>query len=220
MRMASTLTIITADLRSALKWSTSNALNVPVGKKDEVEVEQGLKSHQTHYRSYRGQVLWVKWPNQQKRFLRWCMKQQLLLLPFTALWILSGTTRMSRHQNKHSPIYTYPDYLFPPYTVIHCILSIQFRAWQSFCMTSVHVFFGLPVGLAPSTSYSIHFFTQSLSSFCTTCLYRHNLFRCSTEIMSMIGWILAWGISNLGRSWSIGVIPQGWQNCGLERNAR
>ena len=28
-------------------------------------VEQGLTSHQTHYRSYRGQVLWVKRPNQQ-----------------------------------------------------------------------------------------------------------------------------------------------------------
>ena len=28
-------------------------------------VEQGLTSHQTHYRSYRGRVLRVKWPNQQ-----------------------------------------------------------------------------------------------------------------------------------------------------------
>ena len=28
-------------------------------------VEQGLTSHQTHYRSYRGRVLWVKRPNQQ-----------------------------------------------------------------------------------------------------------------------------------------------------------
>jgi len=28
-------------------------------------IEQGLTSHQTHYRSYWGQVLWVKWPNQQ-----------------------------------------------------------------------------------------------------------------------------------------------------------
>jgi len=30
-----------------------------------VVVEQGLTSHQTHYRSYRGRVLWVKRPNQQ-----------------------------------------------------------------------------------------------------------------------------------------------------------
>ena len=28
-------------------------------------VEQGLTSHQTHYRSYRGRVLWVKRPSQQ-----------------------------------------------------------------------------------------------------------------------------------------------------------
>jgi len=27
--------------------------------------EQGLMSHQTHYRSYRGRVLRVKWSNQQ-----------------------------------------------------------------------------------------------------------------------------------------------------------
>jgi len=57
------------------------------------------------------------------------------------------------------------------------------RAWQSFSTISLQVFFGLPLGLAPSTSYSIHFFTQ-LSSFCSTCPYRHNLICCSSEIMS------------------------------------
>jgi len=37
-----------------------------------------------------------------------------------------------------------------------------------------------------STSYSVHFFTQSLSSFCNTCPYHCSLFHCSTgtEIMS------------------------------------
>jgi len=54
----------------------------------------------------------------------------------------------------------------------------------TFSTISLQVFFGLPLGLAPSTLYSIHFFTQSLSSFCNTCPYHHNLFRCSTEIMS------------------------------------
>ena len=49
---------------------------------------------------------------------------------------------------------------------------------------SLQVFFGLPLGLVPSTSYSIHFFIQSLSSFCNTCPYHRNLFRCSTKIMS------------------------------------
>jgi len=38
--------------------------------------------------------------------------------------------------------------------------------------------------LEPSTSYSIHFFTQSLSSLNNKCLYHHNLFCCSTEIVS------------------------------------
>ena len=43
-------------------------------------VEQGLTSHQTHYRSYRGRVLWVKRPNQQcqstegREFLRTKLK--------------------------------------------------------------------------------------------------------------------------------------------------
>jgi len=31
----------------------------------ETLVEQGLTSHETHYRSYRDGFLWVKWPNQQ-----------------------------------------------------------------------------------------------------------------------------------------------------------
>jgi len=43
---------------------------------------------------------------------------------------------------------------------------------------------GLPLRLKPSTSYSIHFFTQSLSSFCNICPHHCNVFRCRTEIMS------------------------------------
>ena len=35
-----------------------------------------------------------------------------------------------------------------------------------------------------SISYSIHFFTQLLSSFCSTCPYHGNLFCCNTNIMS------------------------------------
>jgi len=31
---------------------------------------QGLTSHQTHYRSYRGRVLRVKWPNKQCQRLK------------------------------------------------------------------------------------------------------------------------------------------------------
>jgi len=94
---------------------------------------------------------------------------------FKALRTLSGTTGMSRYQKKHSPP--------TPIMVINHPLSassiflrsmasslINLHAYQSFSTISLHVFFGLPLGLAPSTSYSIHFFTQSLSSFCSTCL--------------------------------------------------
>jgi len=58
------------------------------------------------------------------------------------------------------------------------------HALQFFSTISLQVFFGLPLGLASSISYSIHFFTLSLSSFRKTCPYHRNLFRCSTEIMS------------------------------------
>ena len=34
------------------------------------------------------------------------------------------------------------------------------HAWQSSFTTSLQVLFGLPLGLGPSTSYSMHFFTQ------------------------------------------------------------
>jgi len=76
-------------------------------------------------------------------------------------------------------------YLLPPSITIHGIPPLfNLRAWQSFSKISLQVFFGLPLGLAPSSSYSIHFFTQSLSSFHSTCLYHRNPFCGSTEIMS------------------------------------
>jgi len=73
--------------------------------------------------------------------------------------------------------------MLPPSITINGILLIL-CAWQSFTTISIQVFSGLPLGLAPSTSYTIHFITQSLSSFCSTCPYHRNLFCCSTEIMS------------------------------------
>ena len=56
------------------------------------------------------------------------------------------------------------------------------RAWQSSLTTSLQVLFGLE----PSTSYSMHFFTQSLSSFRSTCPYQRSLFCCNTNAMSSI----------------------------------
>ena len=81
---------------------------------------------------------------------------------------LSSTTRVSQYQKKHSPT-NHPDhhpifisfFHLPPSTASSLF---KLRAWQSFCTTSFHVLFGLPLGLEPSTSYSIHLFTQSVSS--------------------------------------------------------
>jgi len=103
---------------------------------------------------------------------------------------LSGTTRLSRYQKKHSPTY-HPDYQPIFISFFHLLRSIasslfKLHAWQSFCTTSLHVLFGLPLGLEPSTSYSIHFFTQSVFSFCNTCPYYRNLFCCSTKTVSSI----------------------------------
>jgi len=105
---------------------------------------------------------------------------------FSALWTLSGTTWVSRYQKKHSPTHTHHGHQSS-----QTASSINYDPWhpptqsmllQSFPTISLQVFFGLPLGLAPSTSYSIHFFTQSLSSFRIP--YHRDLFCCSTEIMS------------------------------------
>jgi len=82
---------------------------------------------------------------------------------------LSGTTRVSRYQKKHSPTH-HPEHHPIFISFFHLLRSIAFslfklRAWQSFCRTSFRVPFGLPLGLGPSTSHSIDFFTLSVSSF-------------------------------------------------------
>jgi len=86
---------------------------------------------------------------------------------------LSGTTRVSRYQKKHSPTH-HPDHHPVFISFFHLPRSIasslfKLRAWKSFCTTSFHVLFGLPLGLEPCTSYSIHFFTQLVFSFRNTC---------------------------------------------------
>jgi len=79
---------------------------------------------------------------------------------------LSGTTRVSWYQKKHSPTHN-PDHHPIFISFFHLpqwIASALFKlcAWQSFCTTSFHVLFGLSLGLAPSASYAIHLFTQSV----------------------------------------------------------
>ena len=96
---------------------------------------------------------------------------------------------MDWYQKKHLPTHTHHGHQSFLICFLHLLGSItsslfNLRACQSFSTISLQVFFGLPLGLAPSTSYSIYFFIQSLSSFCSTCPHHCNLFHCSTEIMS------------------------------------
>ena len=106
--------------------------------------------------------------------------------PFNGLW--SGTTRVGRYQKKHSPTDTHPNHRASFITFLHLQRTMasylfNLRAWQSSRTTSFQVFFGLPLGLEPSTSCSIHFFTQSSSSF--------RMVMCC-EKMTMTGWRNVW----------------------------
>ena len=102
--------------------------------------------------------------------------------PFNGLW--SGTTRVGRYLRKHSPTQTHPDHQTSFIIFLHLQRSMAstlfiLRAWQSSCTTSLQVLFGLPLGLRPWTLYSIHFFTQSSSSFAA---HAHTNAACSAAI--------------------------------------
>ena len=60
---------------------------------------------------------------------------------------LSGTTRVSWYQKKHSPTH-HPDHpiFISFFHLPRSIASFLFKlsAWQLFCITSLHVLFGLP----------------------------------------------------------------------------
>ena len=107
-------------------------------------------------------------------------------LPFNGLWC--GTTRVGQYQRKHS--------LTPILIIGHPLSSssIYSDQWHPLCsfyvldsplVQPLQVLFGLPLGLGPSTSYSLHFFTQS-SSFRSICPYQRSLFCCNTNAMSSI----------------------------------
>ena len=107
--------------------------------------------------------------------------------PFNGL--LSGTARVARYQKKHSPTHTHPDHRTLFINFLHLQRSMasslfSLCTWQSSRTTSIQVLFGLPLGLGPSTSYFMHFFTQSSSSFRSTCPYQRSLFCCNINAMS------------------------------------
>ena len=75
-------------------------------------------------------------------------------------------------------------YLLPLSITIHGILPVQFTCLTVFLHNLWPSFLWSTSRSGPSTSYSIHFFTQSLSSFLSTCPYHRNLLCSSTEIIS------------------------------------
>jgi len=111
---------------------------------------------------------------------------------------LSGSTWVSRYWRNipdHHPIFI--SFFHLPRSTASSLFKLH--SWQSFFTTSVHVLFGLPLGLEPSTSYSIYFFTQSVSSFHNTYPYHRNLFCCSINIIS--------SIPNLSLNSLLGTLP-------------
>ena len=73
-------------------------------------------------------------------------------------------------------------YQLLPSTTIHSILLVPITCLAIF----LHNLFPCPLGLEPSTSYSIDFFTQSVSSSRSTFPYHRSLFCSSISIISSI----------------------------------
>jgi len=69
-------------------------------------------------------------------------------------------------------------YQLLPSTTMHSILPVQITCFAIFAQPLSTSSFCLPLGLEPSISYSINFFTQSVSSFRNKCPYHRNLFCC------------------------------------------
>jgi len=88
-------------------------------------------------------------------------------------------------------------YQFFPSATIHSILPVQIMCLAIFLHNLSHVLIGLPLGLEPSTSYSIHFFTQSVSSIHGTCPYHRNLFCCSICSINIISSIPSLSLNSL-----------------------
>jgi len=111
------------------------------------------KAGQTKTKCERVQYLPVRWQSQQPLTMLWILISLCLYVAYTQqqqqqqpfYGPLSGTTRVSRYQKKHSPTH-HPDH--HPIFISFChlprsIASSLFKlcAWQSFCTTSFHVLF-------------------------------------------------------------------------------
>jgi len=89
-----------------------------------------------------------------------------VLWPFVWNYPDEVVTEESTFTHSHLSSPTTILYQLCPSTMTYSIRYSLFNlhAWQSFCITPLQVLFGLSLGLEPSTSYSTHFFTQSLYS--------------------------------------------------------
>ena len=81
---------------------------------------------------------------------------------------LSGSTRLSRYQKKHSPTQTHPHHQTSFINFLHLLRStasslLNVRAWQSFSETSFQVLFGLHLGLGPC--FILHTFLHPIIIF-------------------------------------------------------
>jgi len=93
------------------------------------------------------------------------------------------------YQKKHSPNHTYPDHQ-PTFTSFLQLLR-QHPPCSIYVPDSLCAFPLSRASLVYLVVWNLHFilhtfFTQSLSSFCNTYPYHHNLFCCGTKIMSSI----------------------------------
>jgi len=130
---------------------------------------------------------WYKAHNSPKLEVSKTVLPETFLLP-RQFQIFQTHNRVGWYQKKYSPTHTHPVHQTSFINFLHLLRSIassvfKWHAWQSFSTTSLQVLFGLPLGLGPSTSYSMHFFTQS--SFCNTCTY-HRIFRQVVTISELL----------------------------------
>jgi len=91
---------------------------------------------------------------------------------------LSGTNRVSWYQKKHLSWSSTILYQLTPSTMIRGILSVQFMCLTVFVHNLLQVLFSLE----PCTSFSLHFFIQSLPFFTNMPLPSHSVLL-NTEIV-------------------------------------
>ena len=91
---------------------------------------------------------------------------------------LSGTTQLGQYQKKHSPTHTHPDHQTSFINFIHLLLLVQFTC----LVVLLHNLSPGPLGLEPSASYSIHFFTQLLLPLASCA---HTIATCFAEVLKV-----------------------------------